>query len=81
MAREINITEEQKTNAEKQIMEEIKNYDRRNWLAHGNQSFNECSRDTTIGELKIIKNESIDYMRFILTHIQKFISNKQYLLS
>jgi len=54
--------------------------DRRNWLAHGNQSFNECSRDTTIIELKIIKNESIEYMRFILSHIKIFIENKQYKL-
>lgn len=54
--------------------------DRRNWLAHGNQSFNECSRDTTIIELKIIKNESIEYMRFILSHIKTFIEDKQYKL-
>ena len=54
--------------------------DRRNWLAHGNQSFNECSRDTTIEELKIIKNKSIEYMSFILEHIKDFTDNKKYKL-
>ena len=56
----------------------IKN--KRNNLAHGNESFNECGRDYTLEKLEEIKNESIEYMRFILTHIKKFIENKEYKL-
>jgi len=51
---------------------------KRNSLAHGNESFNECGRGYAIERLENIKNESIDYMRFILEHIQIFIEEKKY---
>ena len=57
----------------------IKN--KRNNLAHGNESFSECGRDYTLEKLEKIKDESVDYMRFILTHIKEFIKDKKYLLS
>jgi hypothetical protein len=51
---------------------------KRNNLAHGNETFSECGENYVMSDLKIMKKESIDYMRFILTHIQFFINNKQY---
>ncbi len=54
----------------------IKN--KRNNLAHGNESFSECGRGYTLSELDEIKNKSTEYMKFILTHIKTFIDNKQY---
>lgn len=57
----------------------IKN--KRNNLAHGNESFSECGRDYTLENLEEIKDESVEYMRFILTHIKEFIKDKKYLLS
>ena len=56
----------------------IKN--KRNNLAHGNESFSECGRDYTLGKLEEIKIESVDYMRFILTHIKEFVVTKQYMI-
>jgi len=53
---------------------------KRNNLAHGNESFSECGRDYTLEKLEEIKNESIEYMRFILSHIKIFIEDKQYKL-
>ncbi len=52
--------------------------DKRNNLAHGNESFSECGRNYSILKLGEIKNESIEYMRYILTHIKTFIENKHY---
>ncbi|CAA6821707.1 MAG: Unknown protein [uncultured Sulfurovum sp.] len=52
----------------------------RNNLAHGDESFSECGRNYTLTELEEIKNESIDYMRFILNHIKEVIENKQYIV-
>jgi hypothetical protein len=52
----------------------------RNNLAHGDETFNKCGRNYTISDLKKIEEESIEYMRFILSHIQKYIDNKQYSL-
>ncbi len=56
----------------------IKN--KRNDLAHGNESFSECGRNYTLEILEEIKNESVEYMRFILSNIKIFIENKQYKL-
>ena len=52
----------------------------RNNLAHGDETFRECGRDYTLEKLEDIKNESIEYMRFILSHIKIFIEDKQYKL-
>jgi len=56
----------------------IKN--KRNNLAHGNESFSECGRNYTLLQLDEIKDKSTNYMRFILEHIKTFIENKQYKL-
>ena len=54
----------------------IKN--KRNNLAHGNETFSQCGRVYTLSRLEEIKNESIDYMRFILEQIKDFIDTKKY---
>ncbi|MDQ7083767.1 MAG: MAE_28990/MAE_18760 family HEPN-like nuclease [Sulfurovum sp.] len=54
----------------------IKN--KRNNLAHGNETFSQCGRAYSIVTLEEIKNESINYMRFILEHIKDFIDEKKY---
>lgn len=53
---------------------------KRNNLAHGDETFAQCGADYTIEELAIIKRESIDYMRFILKHLEEFIQTSQYKL-
>jgi len=69
---------EEISNREATSLYVIKN--KRNNLAHGNESFSECGRGKTVEELKDIQIESIDYMRFILTNIQAFLTNKKYKL-
>lgn len=53
---------------------------KRNNLAHGDETFSECGRDYTFEKLEKIKEESIVYMRFILSHIENFINVKKYKL-
>ncbi len=53
---------------------------RRNALAHGNQSFSECGRDYSINRLEEIKIDSISYMKFILNSF-KLKVNKKYFQS
>ncbi len=85
-AREINrinkkygIELENNTNIKKEHLLTIKT--QRNNLAHGDESFNKCGESYFISDLEEIKNESIEYMRFILNHIKSFIENKKYLSS
>lgn len=54
----------------------IKN--KRNNLAHGDESFSICGANYTIQELEKIKKNSLQYMLFILNHIEKFINEKKY---
>jgi len=61
---------------EKSALFIIKN--KRNNLAHGNETFSECGSRYTTQRLEDIKNESIEYMRFILENIQSFIINQEY---
>lgn len=51
---------------------------RRNDLAHGFISFQECGKDYTIQEIILIKNEVTNYVEQILTNIQLYIKNKDY---
>jgi hypothetical protein len=53
----------------------------RNSLAHGYQTFSKCGRESPLPKLEDIKNDSIDYMRFILEHIQCFTDEQKYLLN
>jgi len=50
----------------------------RNNLAHGDESFNKCGEDYSISELEYIKNESLNYIKWILTHIKEFLEDKKY---
>jgi len=52
----------------------------RNSLAHGQITFSESGREYSLPKLEVIKNESIEYMRFILEHIKDFTYNKKYKL-
>lgn len=51
----------------------------RNSLAHGEYSFLEKGRDTSIDDLTNFKNETINYLNKILDNIATYIETKQYL--
>lgn len=51
----------------------------RNDLAHGNKSFAEVGKETTIEDLLKIKGEVIKYLRQILQNIEEYLSNEEYL--
>jgi hypothetical protein len=55
----------------------IKN--RRNELAHGFKSFQECGQERTFQEIKLIKTESLLYLEQILKNIADFLTAKRYL--
>jgi hypothetical protein len=48
-------------------------------LAHGNKSFSEVGRDTSIGDLLKVKEEVIEYVGQILKNINSYIDKKEYL--
>lgn len=54
---------------------------RRNDLAHGIYSFKECGRDYTIQDVTEIKMHVVEYLSQILSHIENYIDNKDYLAS
>jgi hypothetical protein len=69
-------TDARKTqNGEK--LKTIKN--RRNELAHGFKSFQECGEERTFQEMKAIKDECLLYIEQILKNIDVFLKNKTYL--
>jgi MAE_28990/MAE_18760-like HEPN len=51
----------------------------RNDLAHGNKSFSEVGRETSVEDLLKIKEEVIEYIRQILININKYLVNQEYL--
>ncbi len=51
----------------------------RNDLAHGFKSFEEVGKDATVDDLLRIQRRVICYLREILTNIESYISNKEYL--
>lgn len=51
---------------------------KRNALAHGDESFVECGRDYTVVQLGEIKGEAVVYLRAILRNIDKFTAKKTY---
>ena len=53
--------------------------EKRNDLAHGFISFQECGKGYTIQEIINIKNEVIFYLEQILSNIQIYINNKDYI--
>lgn len=53
--------------------------DKRNSLAHGNESFADCGQNYTPSQLKPIVKETVIYMRSILKNIEKFLATQGYL--
>jgi len=51
---------------------------KRNNLAHGDETFSKCGESYSMNELKEIKIRSLEYMNFILKHIEEFINEKKY---
>jgi hypothetical protein len=52
--------------------------ERRNHLAHGDMSFDECGRDFAFSELSQIKEEALFYLEDILHNIEEYINDRQY---
>ena len=55
---------------------EIKN--KRNRLAHGEQTFYDVGKDFSVGELNDFKNETFIYLSEIINNIEQFIINEIY---
>jgi hypothetical protein len=55
---------------------EIKN--KRNRLAHGEQTFYDVGKDFSVGELNDFKNETFSYLLDIINNIEKFIIAQNY---
>lgn len=52
---------------------------RRNDLAHGIYSFQECGKEYTLQDMLEIKNEVTTYLAQILNNIESYIDNKEFL--
>lgn len=52
--------------------------DKRNALAHGRSSFEECGQGISVDEIKKIHKESIVYLRAVLYFVMKYIRNNEY---
>lgn len=55
--------------------------DKRNNLAHGDESFGDCARDMTLTDLEHIKDELCKFVKSILDGMKEYYDNKQYLLN
>lgn len=55
---------------------EIKN--KRNRLAHGEQTFYDVGKDFSVGELNDFKDETFNYLSDIINNIEKFIIDENY---
>ena len=51
---------------------------KRNDLAHGFISFQECGKDYTIQDIISIKEETLKYLEGILKNIETFLTNEDY---
>jgi hypothetical protein len=69
-------TDARKTN-NGQGLKVVKN--KRNHLAHGAISFQDCGKERTIEEMIQLKNECLAYIEGILLNIKAFLDNKTYL--
>jgi hypothetical protein len=54
--------------------------DKRNNLAHGDESFGDCARDMTLTDLEHIKDEVLRFIKGILDGMKEYYDNKYYLL-
>jgi hypothetical protein len=52
---------------------------KRNELAHGKISFEECGHETSHDELISIAQETIAYLKAVLTGVEEYAANKKYL--
>lgn len=52
--------------------------DKRNSLAHGDESFAECGRQHTVTELVEMKKQAVSYLRGVLRSIRTYIANEKY---
>ena len=59
------------------ILEKVKK--KRNSLAHGDESFSRCARDLTLADLEGIKDTVLLFISEILTGMDKYYDEKQYL--
>ena len=55
---------------------EIKN--KRNRLAHGEQTFYEVGKDFSVNQLRAFKDETFKYLSNVIANIEMFIFDKQY---
>ncbi|WP_371380930.1 MAE_28990/MAE_18760 family HEPN-like nuclease [Sporomusa aerivorans] len=55
--------------------------DKRNNLAHGDESFGDCARDMTLTDLEHIKDGVVCFIRAILYGMKEYHDNKHYLLA
>lgn len=55
--------------------------ERRNFLAHGINSFTDCARDSTIQDLEIIKDNVLNFISEILKDMKNYYDNKLFLSS
>lgn len=54
---------------------------KRQSLAHGDESFGDCSRDLTLSQLEHIKDEVLSFISAILAGMKNYYDNKLYLKS
>lgn len=61
------------------ILDKVKK--KRNSLAHGDESFSRCARDLTISDIETIKDTVILFISEIITGMDQYYSEKQYIRS
>ena len=64
---------------DKYALEKVKQ--KRNALAHGDESFSRCARDFTMSDLETIKDAVLLFMDEIIQGIEKYCTEKQYMRS
>lgn len=52
---------------------------KRNSLAHGDESFSRCARDLTLNDLENIKDIVLQFMNDIISGMEKYCDEKQYM--
>ena len=55
--------------------------EKRNSLAHGDESFGDSARDMTLADLEHIKDEVINFIKSILDGMNEYFENQSFLLS
>ena len=52
--------------------------DKRNNLAHGDESFGDCARDMTLNDLEHIKDEVMKFIKAILDGMKEYYDNREF---